>query len=374
MMAMATSDLRACLVLQSVPTLSNQMLVALLRHYGSPSGLLDSQPADWIASGLSPAVAGQLELARRQGMHPDCPFSMATQLELLSVADAGFLVLTDGCYPPLLATIFDPPAILYYRGDPSVMSGPLLAMVGSRKASPSGLRVAMELASSVASLGLGVCSGLALGIDSAAHRGALAGEGRTLAVMATGIEQVYPRRHHRLAQEISEQGCLLTEFPPGLPPLRQNFPRRNRIISGLSLATIVVEAALPSGSLLTAGSALEQGREVFALPWSIHHRNGEGCLRLLRDGAGLVESVKDVLIELGPMYQLQQDLVTSAVLPLVALPADPAELLALVGFEATSVDVLVAHSGQSVARVLSSLSELELAGLVTQVAAGYIRC
>ncbi|MEH6515636.1 MAG: DNA-processing protein DprA [Halioglobus sp.] len=371
---MATSDIRACLLLQSVPTLSNKMLVVMLRHFGSPSGLLDSQFADWIALGLPPAVAGELELARRQGIHPDCPLSMAAQLELLTVADAGVMVLTDDRYPALLGTIFDPPAILYYRGDPSLMSRPLLAMVGSRKASPSGLRVAMELASSAVSLGLGVCSGLALGIDSAAHRGALAGQGGTLAVMATGIEQVYPRRHQRLAQEILEQGCLLTEFPPGLPPLRQNFPRRNRIISGLSLATIVVEAALPSGSLLTAGSALEQGREVFALPWSIHHRNGRGCLRLLRDGAGLVESVEDVLAELGPMYQLQQDLFTSAAASPGALPADRASLLELVGFEATSVDVLAAHSGQPVAKVLSSLSELELAGLVTQAAAGYIRC
>jgi DNA processing protein len=371
---METSDLRACLLLHSVPTLSNKMLVDLLRHFGTPSGVLDSRSADWINNGLPPEVTRDLELARRQGVHPGCPVPIETQLGLLTAANASALMLTDRRYPPLLATIFNPPAILYYRGDPSVMLHPLLAMVGSRKASPSGLRVAVELASSAASVGLGICSGLALGIDSAAHRGALAGEGSTLAVMATGIEQVYPRRHQRLAEEILEQGCLLTEFPPGSPPLRHNFPRRNRIISGLSLATVVVEAALPSGSLLTAGSAMEQGREVFAVPWSIHHRNGRGCLRLLRDGAGMVESVEDVLAELGPMYQLQQDLFKTAVAPRGDLSAGRTRLLELVGFEATSVDVLAAHSGQPVARVLSSMSELELAGLVARQAAGYIRC
>jgi DNA processing protein len=152
---------------------------------------------------------------------------------------------------------------------------------------------------------LHICSGLALGIDSAAHRGALATGGKSVAVMATGIDRVYPQRHQALAAQLEQAGCLVTEFLPGTPPLRHNFPKRNRIISGLSLGVLVIEAALPSGSLITAGTALEQGREVFALPWSMLHDGGRGCLQLIRDGAKMVQDVDDILEELGSLYARQ---------------------------------------------------------------------
>jgi DNA processing protein len=191
--------------------------------------------------------------------------------------------------------------------------------------------------------------------------------------MATGIDRIYPRRHRTLATQLERAGCLVTEFPPGMPPLRQNFPQRNRIISGLSLGVLVVEAALPSGSLITASTAMEQGREVFALPWSMLHQGGRGCLHLIRDGAKMVCDVDDILEELGSLYAVQQ-----SALPATRSPEQPASLehdwvFALVGYEATALDELVRISARPVAQVLGALSALELEGRVARTAGGYIR-
>lgn len=285
------------------------------------------------------------------------------------------LSLDDERYPPLLRLIPDPPPLLYVRGDLSLLREPQIAMVGSRRASSAGLRVADQLARELATLGLHVCSGLALGIDGAAHQGALAAGGNSVAVMATGIDRTYPARHRVLAEELSQRGCLVTEFPPGTAPLRHNFPRRNRIISGLSLGVVVVEAALPSGSLITASTATAQGREVFALPWSILHRGGQGCLQLLRDGAKMVRELQDIVEELGPLYHCQRDMFAAAdagaTVP--AAPAGQQTLLDLVGFEVCSLDQLVASAGLPVEQVLGELSRLEMAGLVQRCAGGYIR-
>ena len=296
---------------------------------------------------------------------------------VLVACGAQTLSISDERYPPLLRTIHDPPPLLYVRGDPSLLQEAQLAVVGSRRASPAGLRVAETLSAQLAGAGLHICSGLALGIDGAAHRGALSSGGKSIAVMATGIDRVYPWRHRSLAAELEQTGCLITEFPPGMPPLRQNFPRRNRIISGLSLGVLVIEAALPSGSLITAGTAVEQGREVFALPWSMLHKGGQGCLHLLRDGAKMVQSVDDVLEELGPLYALQQDLFTPAQGVNDAsdgLTGRLQQVLKLVGFERVSVDELVLSSGLPVAQLLSDLSALEVSGLIARSAGGYIRC
>jgi len=288
-------------------------------------------------------------------------------------AGAMALAIDDEHYPPLLRAIHDPPPLLYVRGDPACLLEAHLAVVGSRRASPAGLRIAQTMSGQLASAGLHVCSGLALGIDSAAHRGALAAGGKSVAVMATGIDRVYPQRHQALAAQLEQAGCLVTEFPPGTPPLRQNFPQRNRIISGLSLGVLVVEAALPSGSLITAGTALEQGREVFALPWSMLHDGGRGCLQLIRDGAKMVLDLDDILEELGPLYALQRG---GATVPRVAsdAPLNESWLLALVGFEVVALDELVQRSARPVAQVLGQLSALELTGQVVRTAGGYIRC
>jgi DNA processing protein len=275
-----------------------------------------------------------------------------------------------------LREIHDPPPLLYVRGDPALLREAQLAVVGSRRASPAGLRAAEVLSGQLTSAGLHICSGLALGIDGAAHLGALAAGGKSIAVMATGIDKVYPLRHRELAGELEQLGCLVTEFPPGTPPRRENFPQRNRIISGLSLGVLVVEAALPSGSLITAGTALQQGREVFALPWSMFHKGGEGCLHLLRDGAKMVQTIDDVLEELGPLYALQQDLFASAQgneEQIEGLPGGLQPLLEWVGFELTTVDQLLKVSTKPVAQVLADLSALEMAGLIVRSAGGYIR-
>lgn len=287
-----------------------------------------------------------------------------------TAAGAVAVSIDDECYPPLLRTIHDPPPLLFVRGDPRVLLEPQLAVVGSRRASPAGLQIAQSLGGQLASAGLLVCSGLALGVDGAAHRGALSAGGKSVGVMATGIDRVYPRRHRALAAELENAGCLVTEFPPGTPPLRQNFPQRNRIISGLSLGVVVIEAALPSGSLITANTALEQGREVFALPWSMLHHGGRGCLQLIRDGAKMVCAVEDILEELGPMYALQQR-------DTAAIPTSPSReswLLGLLGYEVVALDELVRCSARPVAQVLGELSALELSGQVVRTTGGYIRC
>ena len=292
----------------------------------------------------------------------------------MSAACEETILLADPRYPPLLKTIPDPPPLLYVRGDPGLLQRPQLAIVGSRRATVAGLQAAEKLAASAVRAGLVVTSGLALGIDGAAHKGALSAAGGTVAVMATGIETVYPRRHRDLGLEIARRGCLVSEFPPGTRPLPHNFPRRNRIISGLSLGVLVVEAALPSGSLITASTATEQGREVFALPWSIAHTGGAGCLRLLRDGAKMVLGIEDVLDELDSQYGLQLELLRESAGEQVEETVNDSMLLSLVGFEATSLEDLVTSSGLSAPQVMSELSGLELSGRVSRCPGGYIRC
>jgi len=290
----------------------------------------------------------------------------------LEAVGAKIISLSDDRYPPLLREIHDPPDKLYVRGDPALLCRPSLAMVGARRASAVAQRIAESFALAAVEAGLQICSGLAQGIDGASHRGALAGRGSTVAVMGTGIETIYPHAHRGLAEEIAASGCLVSEFPPGTRPLRHNFPRRNRIISGLSLGVLVVEAALPSGSLITARTALEQGREVFALPWSIAHQGGAGCLQLLRDGARMVLTIDDVLEELGSLYNLQLELLgkESAI---TDLPGEESPLLRLLGYEEVGLDALVASSGLPVAELLSQLSSLEVSGAIIRSPGGYMR-
>lgn len=290
----------------------------------------------------------------------------------LNAAGAQTLSLSDGHYPALLKTINDPPPTLFVRGNIALLDKPCLAIVGARRATAMGLKLAEEIAGAAVRAGLGVCSGLALGIDGAAHRGALAAGGDTVAVMGTGVETIYPQRHQQLGDEIAERGCLLTEFPPGTRPLPYNFPRRNRIISGLSLGVLVVEAALPSGSLITANVAAQQGREVFALPWSVAHKGGAGCLHLLRDGAKMVQGIDDILEELDSLYGLQLSLLEKTPAP-VTEGSSSSGLLSLMGFEAVSVDQLSSASGVPPADVSVALSALELQGLVERCPGGYIR-
>lgn len=373
---MNVAETRLCLLLHSLPGLSDNALATLLGQCGGPTAVVEAGASVWRELGLLPGAVNELARALRTGRGGQGVDIDVQQQALNSVA-ATVLPLSDPLYPPLLRAIHDPPPLLYVRGDPAALLQPQLAIVGSRRASSAGLRASASLAAEASRAGLHITSGLAQGIDGASHRGALAAGGSTVAVVATGIEQVYPTRHRGLAGELEQAGCLVSEFPPGMPPLRQNFPRRNRIISGLALGVLVVEAAIPSGSLITARTALEQGREVFALPWSVYHCGGAGCLRLLRDGAKMVETIGDVLEELGPLYSLQQDLFPAAadtgITDQGPLSASQQSLLQLLGYEAVSADELVQASAQPVTLVMSDLSELELLGHINRSAGGYIR-
>jgi DNA processing protein len=281
------------------------------------------------------------------------------------------LSLVDPQYPELLRQIHDAPPLLFARGDVALLQNPQLAIVGSRNPSVVGRETAQEFASTLAVSGMTITSGLALGIDAASHQGALDGGGQTVAVFGTGLDRVYPAKNRALAHAIVEAGgVLLSEYPPGTEPLPGNFPRRNRIISGLSLGTLVVEAALRSGSLITARYAVEQGREVFAIPGSIHNPLARGCHQLIRQGAKLVEGARDILEELAPQL--------NAILaepeppePSTGPDGEHRMLLACMGDGTSSVDQLVERSGLTADAVSSMLLLLELQGYVVSTAGGY---
>ena len=264
-------------------------------------------------------------------------------------------------YPALLAEIPDPPPLLFIAGDRALLDRPQLGMVGSRRASKPGLDTAKAFARSLAGAGFVVTSGLALGIDGAAHQGALDVKGATIGVLGTGIEKLYPQRHRQLAANmVAEGGAVISELPLDAPPHASNFPRRNRIISGLSLGVLVVEASVASGSLITARLAAEQGREVYAIPGSIHHPGARGCHQLIREGAILVETVEHILEGLQGWKNLppSNDAVESP-----ARPNHP--LLALLHVAPQTNEDLAINSGWPLPKVLAALTELELDGCVT---------
>lgn len=280
----------------------------------------------------------------------------------------------DPRYPELLKQIPDAPLLLYASGQIEALQEPQLAIVGSRHCSRQGEQLAFEMAAHLGRSGLSICSGMALGIDAQAHRGALSAQAPTLAVLGTGIDRIYPARHRDLAHQIFEQGLLLSELPLGSKPLKGHFPRRNRIISGLSVGTLVVEASLNSGSLITAQLALDQGREVFAIPGSIHNPLAKGCHRLIRQGAQLVETAQEILLDLQP--HLEQQLEADD--PQPHLSAQPKaldeayqNLLECMGFEPVGIDELALVSGLTTAEVSSMLLILELEGLVLPAAGGH---
>lgn len=303
-------------------------------------------------------------------------------LEWMQGEGTHILALSDPRYPSSLAELADAPVVLYVRGDLQVLNDPQLAIVGSRNPTPSAVETTRELARHLSACGLTITSGLAIGIDGAAHEGALLG-GRTIAVMGTGPDRVYPARHRDLARRIAEQGALITEFPPGTGPRGEHFPRRNRIISALSVGTLVAEAAPRSGSLITARYAAEQGREVFAIPGSIHNPMARGCHALIKDGAKLVETADDILEELAsvlrPFALRTQPAVT--VEPEVAgspgrgaggvgHDEDYRRLLSAMGHDPVSADVLIQRTGFAANDISSMLLLLELEGYVLSYPGG----
>ncbi|SDT02382.1 DNA protecting protein DprA [Halopseudomonas litoralis] len=284
--------------------------------------------------------------------------------------DCYLLTFDDPGYPPLLREITDPPLVLFVRGNPALLTDPQIAMVGTRNPGPQGAATARAFARSFTDNGLLVTSGMALGIDGACHQGALDVSGQTIAVWGTGLDNCYPRRHRQLAEQILDAGgALVSEQPPPTSPHAGLFPLRNRIISGLSLGTLVIEASLNSGSLITARLAMEQNREVFAMPGSIHNPQARGCHRLLRDGATLVETVQDVFNVLQvPLH---------AALATTQRPAEPRQvkhpLWRWLGHDAVTADWLATQSNLPIHQVLQGLMELELSGYVQHTPHGYSR-
>ena len=336
---------------------------ALLDRFGSSEAALNAAPSQLRGvEGVGPKLVEKIVAARQQSDAED---------EIARCRDLGVTILADdeAGYPALLGQIHDPPAVLFLRGELRPQDQAAIAIVGTRHATHYGIRQAERLAASLAQAGLTIVSGLARGIDAAAHRGALAAGGRTLAVLGSGVLNVYPPEHVELAAAVVGQGVLISEAPPLAAPHSGVFPQRNRIISGLSLGVIVVEADHRSGALITARQANEQGREVFAVPGRVDDRTSHGCHRLIRDGAKLVESADDVLEELGPMFQ---PAVRDDGRPLRA----PAELLLneleqqvldAIQTEATSIDALVGSTGLSVPQVLSTISVLEMRHLIRRL-------
>jgi DNA processing protein len=282
------------------------------------------------------------------------------------------LTLADADYPPLLLNTADPPLLLYLEGRTELLLSNAVAIVGSRRPTPQGLENAWRLARQLGERGWTVVSGLASGIDGAAHGGALEAAAGTVAVVGTGLDVVYPYAHRALAARIARQGLMVSEFPLGMAPMPDNFPQRNRIIAGLTRGTLVVEAALRSGSLITARQAMEAGREVFAVPGSIHSEQARGCHALLREGAKLVEAVEDILDELpgaalpvAPSRRLDDGQASASV-----LPDSHDEVLRALGHDPVSLDALIARCGWPAARLNVRLMELELEGLVARLPGG----
>lgn len=386
---MTDDDLAAWLRLTHCDGIGSAAQRALLAAFGLPGQIFAASAAALAA------VVGHDAAHRLQAPADTAKIDAA----LAWAQDGGnrILTLADGEYPHALFDVGDPPTLLYVKGDPALLGKPALAMVGARSATPQGIANAEAFARSLSEAGLTIVSGLAQGIDAAAHRGALAGQAATIAVIGTGADRVYPAANKTLAHQIAERGVLISEFPLGAPPLPHHFPRRNRLIAGLSRGTLVVEAAPGSGSLITAKLAAELGREVFAIPGSIHSPLSRGCHRLIRDGAKLVETAQDILEELRwasgeaslpphlarpaaarVKHRAEQAEVgrTAALFPpATPTPAFPAEsdearVLAALGHDPVDIDTLATRSGLTVDALYAILLPLELDGHLSRLPGG----
>lgn len=338
---------------------------ALLEHFGSAENVLKATGQELRAvAGVGPKVSSAIKGADQ--------IDVERELAICREHGLDVIVESDPRYPAMLHEIHDPPGVMFMHGDLLPQDAVSVAIVGSRHATPYGKQTAEKLASGLARAGLTIISGLARGIDAAAHRGALDAGGRTIGVLASGLLNIYPPEHVDLAKEVTRSGALLSEAPPRAVPMSGSFPQRNRIITGLSLGTIVVEATERSGALISARHAMEQGREVFAVPGRIDSRTSHGCHRLIRDGAKLVESVDDVLEELGPLVASttvragdeQRQLRHPAELK---LNEQERQVLDAIDTEATSIDQIVVKSGLPVHRVLSTISVLEVRKLIRRL-------
>jgi len=355
------------LTLSHLPGLGPRGRISLLEHFGSIEALFTASRSELEAATADERFA---DIGRL-----DMPAAVAAVLRGPSTDTFAYHLVTwlDDDYPPLLRQIADPPMALYVHGRRELLVRPQIAIVGSRNPTALGRQTAAAFGRSLAESGLTITSGLALGIDAAAHRGALDANGGTIAVCGTGLDRIYPARNRDLAHAIAARGALVSELPIGTPARPGNFPVRNRIISGLSLGVLVVEAALRSGSLITARLAGDQGREVFALPGSIHSPMARGCHALIRQGAKLVETAGDVLEELGVIAQVSTDTPNAVAAVEEALATNERQVFDCLGYEPTPIDALIERSGLTAETVSSILLQMELRGLVLMGPGGYQR-
>lgn len=354
----AARDLAAWLRLTLTPGIGGETQRTLLSAFGLPQHIFAASAA--ALSRSVPRAAAERLLAH------DGEASVAAALAWSEAPGNRILTLADPEYPRSLLDTPDPPTLLYAKGRVDLLNRPALAVVGSRNATPQGAANAEAFARTLSQAGLTIVSGLALGIDAAAHRGGLAGGSATVAVIGTGCDRIYPARNQALAQQIAGEGVIVSEFPLATPALRENFPRRNRIIAGLALGCLVVEAAERSGSLITARLAGEQGREVFAIPGSIHSPLSKGCHRLIRQGAKLVDDARDVLEEL----RLPPPATASAPARRLVQDAAAERLLQCLGHDPCDIDTLAARSGLTAESLYAILLQLELEGQVASLPGG----
>jgi len=353
------ASLKAWLALSLTRGLGGESARQLLKKFGSPDAVF-SAPSSSLTSIVKTEVAAEL----CKGISNDV---LVSALSWLEDNNNHVVTLADSDYPQTLLNIPDPPLLLYVKGRLDLLNHPALAVVGSRNATAQGIGNAEAFAKSLSNAGLCIISGMAHGIDAAAHRGALCGSSGSIAVVGTGLDKVYPAANRDLAHMLAQHGALISEFPLGTPPLAANFPRRNRIISGMSAGCLVVEASLQSGSLITARLALEQGRDVFAIPGSIHAPQSKGCHALLKQGAKLVETAHDVLEELSGQFvmsALNPDTpvtATSNVIPL---------LMEQIGFDPVDVSTLSARCGLTISELSAMLLTLELEGHLSVLPGG----
>ena len=351
-------ELAAWVRLLETPGVGRESARKLLAAFGSPQAAIAASSAARLA------VVGKEAADSLSSSSAELDALIAATLAWASTSapeSRDVVTLGDPRYPQSVLETADPPLLLYTQGNCELLRRDSLAVVGSRNATPQGVENARAFSAHLSDAGLTIVSGLALGIDGAAHAGGLEGASSTIAVVGTGLDRVYPKRHLALAHRIATRGLIVSEFALGTPPLAQHFPMRNRIIAGLSRGTLVVEAALQSGSLITARLALEAGREVFAIPGSIHSAQSRGCHALLRQGAKLVERAEDILEEL----RMAQPVAAGAPADDAVRKEDP--LLAALGFDPVSLDALVARTGMSAAELNVRLLELELDGRVTRL-------
>ena len=358
-----TDELAAWLRLLETPGIGRQRARRLLRAFGGPREVFEASPAAWrevldghkVCEALAQAPEGHDALVERTA-------------QWLQQPDCHLLVLGDPAYPQPWMELADPPLVLHARGRLALLGVGALAIVGSRHPTPQGADNAFQFAAALSEAGMVVVSGLAQGIDGAAHEGALSGPSGTVAIVGTGLDRVYPRQHHALAGRIATEGLMLSEHVLGTPPLAPHFPQRNRLIAGLGRGTLVVEAALQSGSLITARLAMECGREVFAIPGSIHSPQVKGCHKLIKEGAKLVETTQDILDELQWGTATASTSPASAQVQPSALdptPEDP--LLTALGWTPTTLDALQARTGQPTAELNIRLLELEMSNQVVRL-------